>query len=42
LKLLVRTNANFEIHQNLVILLKQFYINSTTKKLLRVHVEKMP
>jgi hypothetical protein len=31
LKLLVWTNANFEIQQNLVILLKQLYINSTTK-----------
>jgi hypothetical protein len=31
LKLLVRTNANFEIQQNHVILLKQLYINSTTK-----------
>jgi hypothetical protein len=31
LKLLVRTNANFEIQQNFVILLKQLYINSTTK-----------
>jgi hypothetical protein len=31
LKLLVWTNANFEIQQNLVILLKQLYINSTIK-----------
>jgi hypothetical protein len=31
LKLLVWTNANFEIRQNLIILLKQLYINSTTK-----------
>jgi hypothetical protein len=31
LKLLVWTNANFEIQQNLVVLLKQLYINSTTK-----------
>jgi hypothetical protein len=31
LKLLVWTNANFKIQQNLVILLKQLYINSTTK-----------
>jgi hypothetical protein len=31
LKLLVRTNAIFEIQQNLVIFLKQLYINSTTK-----------
>jgi hypothetical protein len=31
LKLLVSTNANFEIQPNLVILLKQLYINSTTK-----------
>jgi hypothetical protein len=31
LKLLVWTNANFEIQQNLLILLKQLYINSTTK-----------
>jgi hypothetical protein len=31
LKLLVWTNANFEIQQNLVILLKQPYINYTTK-----------
>jgi hypothetical protein len=30
-KLLVWTNANFEIQQNLVILLKQLCINSTTK-----------
>ena len=31
LKLLVWTCANFEIQQNLIILLKQLYINSTTK-----------
>jgi hypothetical protein len=31
LKLLVRRNANFEIQQNLVTLLKQLYINSTTE-----------
>ena len=31
LKLLVWTNANFEIQPNLVIFLKQLYVNSTTK-----------
>jgi hypothetical protein len=31
LKLLVWTNANFEIQPNLVILLKQLYMNSKTK-----------
>jgi hypothetical protein len=35
LKLLVWTNVNFEIQPSLVILLKQLYMNSTTKVLKR-------
>jgi hypothetical protein len=45
LKLLVWTNANFEIQQNLVIFLKRPYINSTTKVIedsCRENVEKYP